>query len=207
MYASEKLNGAIFTLLIVAVAAAALFSLPLGNNVPSRFSIHSNHMSPKSYSSYTDIPSSQARESDLLARKPPNGGPIQTTNIRGWDIKYRQYFSFIIPVQVAASVLEEFYNDCLRRITLKQSRNKPDPGNAFAFNLGSVFLAFRAADPNQSLTWFACEIIIDGLLEHARMGFTTQFKSEWFHPETNKLVYVSLSMLQRIGPGRVRGGS
>ena len=46
---------------------------------------------------------------------------------------------------------------------------------------------------------------MDALLANARNGFAAQFRSDWFHPETGKRVYVSLSMLQRFGPGPVRG--
>lgn len=205
MYASERPNGLIFTLLLATVAATSPIFSSSENLVSSKFSIHSHHISAKPHFSYTDMTISQNPKDALLERAPPNRGPIQTTNAYGWDVKYRQYFSFIIPVQVAASVLEEFYTDCLHRIAPKLSQNSPAPGNAFTLNIGSVFLAFRAADPSECLTWVACEIIVDALLTNARTGFTSQFKAEWFHPETGKLVYVSLSMLQRIGPGRVGG--
>ena len=204
MHALETMNGIIFTLLLVTLAATSPIFSPSVNHVSSEYSIHSNHIFPEAYSSFSDMPTSRNPENNLLKRA-PNGGPIQTTHIYGWDIRYRQYLSFIIPVQVAASVLEEFYTACLRRIALKQSLNIPAPGNALTLTLGSVFLAFRAADPSQALTWVACEVIVDSLLSNARMGLTNQFKSEWFHPETGKLVYVSLSMLQQIGPGRVGG--
>ncbi|CAF9939356.1 hypothetical protein IMSHALPRED_001309 [Imshaugia aleurites] len=100
---------------------------------------------------------------------PPNRGPIQTIHAFGWGVKYRQYYSVIIPVQVAASVLEEFYTDCLERLALKQFRNEPAPGNVFALSIGSDFMAFRLADSTQSLTWSGCEIIADDLLANARM--------------------------------------
>ncbi|CAD6579447.1 MAG: hypothetical protein ASARMPRED_009134 [Alectoria sarmentosa] len=115
-------------------------------------------------------------------RSPPNGGPIQTTTAHGWAIKYRQYESIIIPIQVAASVLETFYADCLRRIALKQTRNRPSPGNAFTFQLGSVYLAFRAADRTQGLDWWACEIVVDALLANARNGFARRNSSRKLVP-------------------------
>ena len=43
------------------------------------------------------------------------------------------------------------------------------------------------------------EIIIDDFLQIVRKGFTSQLRSEWYHPETNVRVYVSLSILQMIG--------
>ena len=156
-------------------------------------------------SSCRDTSIRQTHQGRLLERAPPNGGPVQTSFGHGWEIKHRQYSSFIIPVQVAASVLEEFYTDCLKQIALKAFQNKPNPGNAFTFNIGSVYLAFKLADQTQGLDWLGCELIVNVLLVNARAGLTTQFKSEWFHPETNKLVYVSLSILQRIAPGRVQG--
>ena len=205
MYAFKTANGSVFTLvLLFALAATSAFSSAVEDNGQSKSSVHHNHVSPKSSSPSPGISVSQAREVHLLERTLPNGGPIQTTNAHGWEIRYRQYFSFIIPVQVAASVLEEFYTSCLRRIARNQFRNRPAPGNAFTFTMGSVLLAFRAADPDQGLTWSAYEMIIDNLLANARTGFTAPFKAEWYHPDSNKLVYVSLSMLQRIGLGRVQ---
>ena len=107
---------------VVPTATSAFFST-VEDHGQSKSSVHHNHVSPKSSSPSPDISVSQAREVHLLERTLPNGGPIQTTNARGWEIRYRQYFSFIIPVQVAASVLEEFYTSCLRRIALNQFRN------------------------------------------------------------------------------------
>ena len=52
----------------------------------------------------TSVP--QNRKGHLLKRAPPNGGPLKTPHAFGWDVRYRQYVSFIIPVQVVASVLE-----------------------------------------------------------------------------------------------------
>ena len=203
MYASEKVNKFVLTLLLllaVAVTSSSSFSLKI--HPPSKFSVHLNHEAPKLASSSMDTSIRQTREGRLLERAPPNEGPIQTASAHGWEINYRQYFSFIIPVQVVASVLEEFYTDCLQQIALQIFQNRPAPGNTFTVNIGSVFLALEVADPTQGLGWAACEIIVHTLLMNVRTGFTAQFKSEWFNPETNKLVYVSLSMLQRFGPGR-----
>ena len=120
-------------------------------------------------------------------------------------MKYRQYVSFIVPVQVAAAtVLEEFLTDALRGIALKQVTNEPSPGRAFTLNLGSVFLAFNVADSTQPIQWWGVEIIIDAVLQNVRKGFTSQFRSEWYHPETNVRVYVSFSILQMIGPSPLR---
>ena len=53
------------------------------------------------------------------------------------------------------------------------------------------------------MEWRVAQLIVETLLEDTRMGFTGQFRSEWWDSEKKRLVYVSLSMLQRIGPGRV----
>ena len=106
----------------------------------------------------------------------------------------------IVPVQVAATVLEEFFTRALDKIQLKIDSSRPSPGNAFTLNIGSVFFAFRCEEGN-GMTWWAVEIVTKALLDNVRQGFVTQFKSEWQHPETGKKLWVSLSILQRIGPG------
>lgn len=199
----ENMNWMIFKLLLsVAVAAASPLSPAMEDHSLSMFQVDHGHVSPSIYLPSVDVLTPQ-RPERVLRRAPPNPGPFLTTSAFGWIIKYREYASMIIPVQVAASVLEEFYTDCLRRIERRMANNVPGPGNAFTLSVGSVFLAFRIADPTKGLEWWACRIIVDALLKNARRGFTVQFKSEWWHPDTGNLLYVSMSMLQKIGPGRV----
>lgn len=193
----------IFKLLAsVAVAAASPLSPAIEDHSLSVFRIDHGRISPSIYPPSIDILTPQ-RPEPVLRRAPPNPGPVRTMTTFGWIIKYREYQSFIIPVQVAASVLEEFYTDCLRRIERKMARNEDNPRNAFTFSIGSVFLSFRVGDPTMKLEWWGCQIIVDALLRNARRGFTAQFRSEWWHPDTGSLVYVSMSMLQRIAPGIV----
>lgn len=45
------------------------------------------------------------------------------------------------------------------------------------------------------------EIILGTMLAQVSRGWTSEFTSEWFHPETGKRIWVSLSMLRRIKPG------
>lgn len=199
----ENMNSIIFKLLFsVAVVAASPLSATMEDQSLSVSLFDHSHISPSIYPSSIDVLTPQ-RPERVLQRAPPNPGPVLTTSAFGWIIKYRNYYSVLIPVQVAASVLEEFYTDCLRRIDGKMALNIPGPGNAFTFSVGSVFLAFRVADPTKGLEWSGCQKIIDALLKNARRGFVGQFRSEWWHPDTGSFLYVSMSMLQRIGPGRV----
>ena len=193
------MNGFVVTvLLLTAVAVASPFDPYSVNQAPSEFPIDHDHVSPGFSSPSVDIQT----PSTLIKRGPPNPGPIDITTGYGWVIKYRPYYSFIIPIQVAASVLEEFYNQCLRRIAREPSR---DIMNAFTFNIGSVFLAIRVADPTEGMDWWGIRMIVATLLDNVRAGFTVQFNAEFRHPETNVLLYISLSMLQRIVPGPVEG--
>lgn len=139
-------------------------------------------------------------EASLQSRAIPNLGPLKTTSHWGWTVKYRTITSMIIPVQVTASVLEDFLSRALDKIQRKMERSKLSPDNAFTINIGSVFFAFRCEEGN-SITWWAVEVITQALMENVKRGWVTQFKSEWFHPETGKRLWVSLSILQRIGPG------
>ena len=184
------------TLLLAATATTSPFNASSVNQPPSEFPIDHNHVLPEYPSPSVDMQTSDT----LIKRGPPNPGPIDITTGYGWVVKYRPYYSFIIPVQVAASVLEEFYNKCLRRIARELSSNSM---NAFTFSLGSVFLAIRVADPTQGMDWRGIRIIVEMLLDNARRGFAVQFNAEFWHPETNLLLYISLSMLQRIAPGPV----
>ena len=193
------MNGFVVTiLLLAAIVATSPFNPSSVNQAPSEFPIDHNHVLPDYPSPSVDIQTPDT----LIKRGPPNPGPIDITTGYGWVVKYRPYYSFIIPVQVAASVLEEFFNKCLRRIARELSSNSM---NAFTFNLGSVFLAIRVADPTQGMGWWGIRIIVETLLDNVRGGFTVQFNAEFWHPETNILLYISLSMLQRIAPGPVEG--
>ena len=194
------MNGCVVTiLLLAATAATSPFNLSSVNQAPSEFPIDHNHVLPEVPSPPVDI---QTPIDNLIKRGPPNPGPIDITTGYGWVVKYRPYYSFIIPIQVTASVLEDFYNKCLRRIVRELSSNSM---NAYTFSLGSVFLAIRVADPTQGMDWLGIRIIVEMLLDNARRGFTVQFNAEFWHPETNLLLYISLSMLQRIAPGPVEG--
>ena len=194
-----QMNGFVTVLLLAAVAVTSPFDPYSVNQAPSEFPIDHDHVSPEFPSPSVDI---QTPIDTLTKRGPPNPGPIDITTGYGWVIKYRPYYSFIIPIQVAASVLEEFYNQCLRRIAREPSSNIM---NAFTFSIGSVFLAIRVADPTQGMDWWGIRIIVETLLDNVRAGFTVQFNAEFRHPETNALLYISLSMLQRIAPGPVEG--
>ena len=98
----------------------------------------------------------------------------------------------IILVQVAASVA--FREKIVYFI--------PQPGIVLTISVGSVFLFFRAAeDSNSELTWSFVEMIIKRTLDDVRKGWPSQFKSEWYHAEDGQRIWVSLSMLQRFGPG------
>ena len=197
------MNWMIFKLLLsVAVAAASPLFPAMEDPRLSVFPVHHGHVSPSIYLPSVDVLTPQ-RPEPVLRRAPPNPGAVLTTSAFGWIIKYREYYSMIIPVQVAASVLEEFYTDCLRRIERRMANNMPSPGNAFTLSVGSVFLAFRIPDKTKGLEWWGCHVIIDALLTNVRRGFTVQFRSEWWHPDTDSFVYVSLSMLQKFGPGPV----
>lgn len=99
--------------------------------------MYRNRITPQLPSLFSDTSILKDRKGHLLKRGPPNGGPVQTTRAFSWDVRYRRYLSFIIPVQVA-----ELYIDCLPRIALRKSQNAPAPGNACTLSLGSVFLAF-----------------------------------------------------------------
>lgn len=55
----------------------------------------------------------------------------------------------------------------------------------------------------QGVQWEGVETIVEALLMQVRRGFTEQFRSEWLHAETGIVVYISLSILQQIAPGRV----
>ena len=135
----------------------------------------------------------------------PNMGPIQTHSADGWQLRYRSITSMIIPIQVAASVLEQFLTETLAKIARAQARGQASPNrNAFTLSSGSVFLAFKLADETKGLKWEAVEILINVLLDNVRRGWTMQFRSELLHPETGTVVYISLSMLQRFGPGPVK---
>lgn len=67
-------------------------------------------------------------------------------------------------------------------------------------------LALRSVNSGDYLTWEACRVVVASLLHDAQMGFTGQFRSEWYHAESGVLLYVSLGVLQRVGLGPVGGG-
>ncbi len=155
-------------------------------------------------------PSTQQLSSNLhLPRTPithqvPAG--VHVTVTHGWIIIARLITSFLLPVQTVASVLDSFYSKALLQLATNSFTNRPHPGRALELSMGSVHLAMRAVNPGDYLTWELCEIVVASLLHDAQMGFTGQFRSEWYHPESGILLYVSLGVLQRVGLGPVEEG-
>ena len=139
-----------------------------------------------------------------MQRIPPG---VHVTVAHGWIVTARAITSFIVPVQTMASVLDSFYNEALVQMATSSFQNKPHPGAAFKVSIGGVELALRAVNPRDYLTWEVCEVIVASLLHEAQMGFTGQFRSEWYHFETGTLLYVSLGVLQKVGLGPVGGES
>jgi len=121
-------------------------------------------------------------------------GPAQISTADGVTMKYQRIPNFIGPVQVVASVLDQFFKG-----TLQQGR--PDPGKAFTLNIGSLNLAIRAAKgTDQGNPWSTVNTVLDIMFQQAAMVWTSEFVSLWTAPGHNILLYVSLSVLRRIGP-------
>lgn len=199
MYVWGKPHGFILSVILISIAVAAPSAIPVFKNDDV-----SANAPPQS------APSTKALCPDpLLPRIPvmrqlPAG--VHVTVAHGWVITARTIASFIIPVQTMAAVLDSFYHDALVQLATSSFENKPHPGHAFGLSIGSVSLALRAVNPDDYLTWEACEVVVASLLHDAQMGFTGQFRSEWYHAESGVLLYVSLGVLQRVGLGPVGGG-
>ena len=68
----------------------------------------------------------------------------------------------IIPAQVAASVLDQFLTETLTKIAQARAQGQdPIDKNAFTLSTGSVFLAFRIADPTMGINWRGLEILVN----------------------------------------------
>lgn len=131
-----------------------------------------------------------------------NMGASGTIHSHGWLIRYRKIFSMIIPVEVAASVLEDFLSGAIFCVGKQAAATTVKPGTAITMSMGSVFLGVRtAADSSVEMTWQALQAILEVMLDHVQKGWTTEFKSEWYLEEMGMRIWVSLSMLRNFGPG------
>ena len=138
----------------------------------------------------------------LKSRAIVNMGPMQRTADHGWIISYRKVFSMIIPVEVAASVLEDFVLRGLREVQRHMMTEDPIRSwNAVFISIGSVFLSIECEE-GQGVTWSGVEMVLGAILKNLRLGWTSQLLSEWFHPVTGTRLWVSLSMLQWIAARR-----
>lgn len=128
-------------------------------------------------------------------------GPVQISTADGVTMKYQRIPNFIGPVQVVASVLDQFFKGTLQQVATAQQQGRPDPGKAFTLNIGSLNLAIRAAKgSDRGNPWSTVNTILDIMFQQATMVWTSEFVSLWTAPGHNILLYVSLSVLRRIGP-------
>lgn len=146
------------------------------------------------------VPYYHPRESSFQLYARDTLGPLQTQTQHGWTIKYCQISSTIIPVQVAASVLEDFFLQGLREVQRAMVDPTSTARSAFQISIGSVFLNFLC-DEGDIIALWGVEIIMGVMLHQVRMGWTNEFTSEWFHPVSGKKLWITLSMLRRIVPG------
>ena len=84
-------------------------------------------------------------------------------------------------------------------ITEGSSRNR----NAVVISIGSVFLSIECEE-GKWIAWSGVEMVLGVILKNVRLGWTSQFLSEWFHPVTGTRIWVSLSMLHRMAARRDR---
>lgn len=200
MYVWKKSQGSILSILFIFIAVVVA--------APSAGPTSKEDVSVNTSPNY-DPPTNQLVHNPHLPRNPvmrPIPAGASVTVAHGWIITARAITSFIVPVQTMASVLESFYQEALIQLAVNLFKNKPHPGSAFRLSIGSVNLALRAVNPGDYLTWQVCEVVVLSLLRDAQMGFTGQFRSEWYHPESGVLLYVSLGVLQRVGVGPVDSG-
>ena len=90
----------------------------------------------------------------------------------------------IIPVKVAASVLEDFIIRGLREVQRAMIAEDPIRNrNAVVISIGSVLLSIECED-GKAIAWLGVEMVLGITLKNLRLGWTSQFLSEWFHPVT-----------------------
>ena len=201
MYVREKSYGAIISIILLFIAVVVTAS-----TIPT---LKDNDVSAHILSPTSDISTRKSSHNPHFPRAPafqriPAG--TRVTVAHGWTITAHAITSLIVPVQTVAAALESFYQDALVRLATNVITNEPPPGHALRLTIGSVVLEMRAMNPANYLTWEVCEIIVANLWHDAQMGFTSQFQSEWYHPQSGILLYISLGVLQRVGVGPVGEG-
>ncbi|KAF6222200.1 hypothetical protein HO133_001286 [Letharia lupina] len=198
MYVWGKPHGFILSVILISIAVAAPSAIPVFKNDDV-----SANAPPQ------PAPSTEALCPDpLLPRIPvmrqlPAG--VHVTVAHGWVITARAIASFIVPVQTMAAVLDSFYHDALVQLATSSFENKPHPGHAFGLSIGSVNLALRAVNSGDYLTWEACEVVVASLLHDAQMGFTGQFRSEWYHAESGVLLFGAKGAVRNDKEAAVEG--
>lgn len=155
---------------------------------------------PHSYPQIDHLPSiPRSRHKRAITR-----GPIQESQGHGAIIKYQQIKPFIVPAEVMAATLEAFFREMTTKVSNARNSGRPDPGDALTLNIGRVYLAIRASGSHSFITWRGVGIVLNTISQQVAMGWTSEFVSEWTYPGTDILLLVSLGVLRKIAPKRVK---
>lgn len=122
-----------------------------------------------------------------------------------WKIRYIKVAS-LMPLHQAAEAMVKMYNGILRQLPdidldaeLAQSIGTP-----FEMSTGGSHLNFYA--PLGKLTKAFIIEIVEELLESTKMGWVTQFKSEWKDMVSGFTVYITLAWGNAMGPKGIAPG-
>ena len=85
--------------------------------------------------------------------------------------------AMVVPVSIAASELERFYQLILRQITTVWGLEPPV--NLLIMTYGRLQLSFSLVPSSEVVSWALVSSIVEALLEMTRSSFTPTFYSRW----------------------------
>ena len=103
--------------------------------------------------------------------------------------------AMVVPVSIAASELERFYQLILRQITTVWGLEPPV--NLLIMTYGRLQLSFSIVPSNEVISWALVSNIVEALLEMTRSSFTPTFYSLWQTEHHSASLMVAFEVLSR----------
>ena len=103
--------------------------------------------------------------------------------------------AMVVPVSIAASELERFYQLILRQITTVWGLEPPV--NLLIMTYGRLQLSFSIVPSNEVISWALVSNIVEALLEMTRSSFTPTFYSLWKTERHSASLMVAFEVLSR----------
>ena len=122
-----------------------------------------------------------------------------------WRVRYIAVAS-AVPIDKAATMMIIIYERILRELSNidLDTRLSDSIGQPFQIDIGGIFLNFQAK--YGKLTSAFVFTVVEELLQSTRLGWVTQFRSEWMDMVSGFTVYITLAWGKSMEPSGITPG-